>query len=472
MDRPQYDRDMALRDRTREFEARARSRDRALRNRDRPVSPVKPRPRSRSPARSHQRSASPPKHTSPVSAGSALVRPAPSPKARGSRDRSEDSGSGASHTGSGSPERDRDPDPDSSESPDSPAADGGSLTYAERIALVRLTFHEESVMKENPPEQRKIRVCAGTGSIPRQSKAASSLPFHTFRDTMGEENQERLLGIHSSKKQKDSAPLPIGRYLKRAEVKSSFYKVTGVRAPKAAPVPESFHMLQFKQTEHVGVSYSATETEELETTLRQCVSILSHQDWFLGAGRTLLQEIVAHPETASEVAPKALSLILSAARAGMDLQAVNSTSLHNMVLRRRDGFLGTTDKSLPTLAKKELRRHDLNDPFLFGAEACSAAHRSMLDSATLKAAVSGGSKKSSQPQSSPRAPAKKGNNQAPASNWSPPKTQKSSPRQWEKKKASGSPKGNSSFSQKRGGVVAIVAATASNHTLISSQTQT
>ena len=467
MDRLQYDRDMAQRDRTREFEARARSRDRALRNRDRPVSPVKPRPRSRSPARSHQRSVSPPKHTSPASAGSAPVRPAPSPKARGSRDRSEDSVSGASHAGSGSPERDL--DPDSSESPDSPAADGGSLTYAERIALVRLTFQEESVMKENPPEQRKIRVCAGTGSIPRQSKASSSLPFHTFRDLMFEENQGRLLGTHSSKKQKDSAPLPVGRYLKRAEVKSSFYKVTGVRAPKAAPVPESFHALQFKQTEHVGVSYSATETEELETTLRQCVSILSHQDWFLGAGRTLLQEIVAHPETASEVAPKALSLILSAARAGMDLQAVNSTSLHNMVLRRRDGFLATTDKSLPALAKKELRRHDLNDPFLFGAEACAAAHRSMLDSATLKAAVSGDFKKSFQPQSSPRAPAKKGNNQAPASNWSPPKTQKSSPRQWEKKKASGSPKGNSSsFSQKRGGVVAIVAATASNHTIISS----
>jgi hypothetical protein len=110
--------------------------------------------------------------------------------------------------------------------------------------------------------------------------------------------------------------------------------------------------------------------------------------------------------------------------------------------------LAAASKSLDLVAKKELRRHALDDQFLFQPETCVKAHRTLLDKVTLKAAVSGGKQTPYSPPHKPKPAAKKGTQ----SNWSPPKTPKSkgSPRTWDKSKK-GSPRGSASSFQKKGG---------------------
>ena len=453
-DRMFYDRDLAQRDRAREHEAQAR-RDREQRRREpRPVSPVKPRPRTRS--RSRYRSASPPKKTAEP-----VVKPAPLPPntRQKSRDRDPDRASDSADSQESQEHQPSDHEgQESGDGQDPSAPDGGSLPYTERLDLTRNLFVTDPLMVENPPEQRKTLSCAGTGSRPVATKSLLSLPWHGLKSELAKINQERLLGQQSSTKAKDSGPLAMGRYLKRTEVKSSFYRITGLRAQQVARIPSAYHTLQSAQTEHLGIRLTAAEVEDLELAHRQSSAMLSHQDWLLGATRILLEQITAAPDKAAAVAPQAHSLLLSAARAGMDLQTVNTHGLHNVVLRRRDVFLASTNKALSVVAKKELRQHDLEDEFLFGPEACDKAHRTMLEKATLTAAVSGGKRSQPPPQaqSKPKSPPKKGNYQSSApstSNWSPPKPNqaKTSPRPWEKNKGRGSPRNSSSFKQGGGG---------------------
>jgi len=307
-------------------------------------------------------------------------------------------------------------------------------------------------MVDNPPEVRRVLSCAGTGDRTIQSKTAS-LPWHEFKFRLAADNQDRLLGRHSGGKRKDNTPLSMGRYLRRPDVKSSFYRITGSRTQQVATIPEQFHSLQTTQSEHVGIRLTAQETEDIELSRRQGSAMLSHQDWFLGTVRLLLEKVEAQPTLAASLIPKAKSLVLSAARAGMDLQTMNSNALYNIVLRRRDAFLATTDSTMDSVSKKELRRHDLDSPSLFAPAACDKVHRTLMDRATLKAAVSGGKKAAYTPPHKAKTAPKRQHQQQKGnqSSWSPSKAKSSPVRPWDKDKGKGSPGSNSSFQKKGGG---------------------
>ena len=252
----------------------------------------------------------------------------------------------------------------------------------------------------------------------------------------------KILGKAPAKGRKPATFGP-GRYLARPSQRRSAYMITGDPPLSAAPVPPGFHLLQPKgsATEHMPVRLSATEAEEWESTLRQSTAIASYQDWYLGAARIILERVsVGDPEQIPTQIDQALSLLKSGAHAGMDLQSMQHTALHNIQLRRRDAFLNSTVKELTPVMRRTLRQHAIDSPALFDNTACAQASKQLVKAGTL-AKVTASQRPAPTPAAStarPKAPAK-------AKPWSAPKP----PYQPQPQKASpprgkASPRGSSS----------------------------
>jgi hypothetical protein len=201
-------------------------------------------------------------------------------------------------------------------------------------------------------------------------------------------------------------------------------------------------------SEHVSIRLSGTEVEELEASLRQSAGIACYFDWFLGSATSMLETITEHPEQSADLVPKALNMVLSGSRAGMDLQKIQVTSLHNITLRRRDAFLNSTFKDLTPAAKKELRHHDLDSPDLFDPVVCTQASKDLLQSKTMDNL---GARRQGQATAKTQSPKFK-------KPWSSPKQQQpqqqhqSKPYSPPKPKGKGYGRGNN-FPKKRGGGV-------------------
>jgi hypothetical protein len=341
---------------------------------------------------------------------------------------------------------------ESQEEVDSPAQDGGSHSFKERLHLVRATFSGHQTIIDNPAEVIQRKSCLGVGSDDEtHTRTVASLPWHPLRSKLVSDDMAKLLGKAPSKGRKPATFGP-GRYLSRPSQRRSAYRITGDPPLSAAPVPPDFHLLQPKgsATEHVAVRLSAAEAEDMETGLRQSTAVASHQDWFLGGAREILEAIKPDDDPAKTKTQldQAVSLLKSGAHAGMDLQTSQHTSLHNLLLRRRDAFLNTTVKEFTPVARRALRQHSLDSPTLFDNSACTQASKQILKAGTLSKVTSG----SGSHRPPPAAAASKAKAAPKAKPWSAPKPQ---PYQPQPQKSSPPKRGKtsprSSFKGGRGG---------------------
>jgi hypothetical protein len=288
---------------------------------------------------------------------------------------------------------------------------------------VRTTFKTHQSIVDFPAEVIARKSCLGVGSDDdTHLRTVASLPWHPLRSKLVSDDMAKILGKAPSKGRK-AATFGPGRYLSRPSQRRTAYKITGDPPLSAAPVPPDFHLLQPKgaTTEHVAVRLSAAEAEDMESTLRQSTAVASHQDWFLGAAREILEAVNPDdPEKTRTQVDQALSLLKSGAHAGMDLQSSQHTSLHNFILRRRDAFLNTTVKELTPVARRALRQHSLNSPARFENSACAQASKQILKAGTLSKVTSG----SSRPPPTTAAPKPRAQQQSKAKQpWAAPKPQ-------------------------------------------------
>jgi hypothetical protein len=450
-----YDRDLQQRDGARAYEASAKARDREARDAReqharQTAAQAKPTSRRRSRSRSRSGSSSRERHPSRFSD--------PDHESRGSDE----------HVYEGA---------ESQEEVDSPCHDGGSHSLKERLELVRTIYGSHSTILENPAGVIERKSCLGEGSKDMNPRTIPSLPWHPLRQTLVADDMAKVLGKAPAKGRKPATFGP-GRYLTRPSQRRSAYMVTGDPPLSAAPVPPDFHLLQPKgsATEHVPVRLSATEAEEWESSLRQSTAIASHQDWYLGAVRTILEGItVDDPGQIPTQIDQALSLLKSGAHAGMDLQSMQHTALHNVQLRRRDAFLNTTVKELTPVMRRSLRQHALDSPTLFDNAACTQASKQIIKSGTLSK-VTGSGSGYHKPTPTPPAAAARPKAAPKPKPWSPaPKAPYQPPPKPSPPRGKASPRGTSS--RGRGG--AVVGGdnqlTTDNHlitTHLSSQVQT
>ena len=340
---------------------------------------------------------------------------------------------------------------ESQEEVDSPAHDGGTHSFKERLTLVRNTFALHPSIVDNPAETIARKSCLGVGSDDAHVRTVSSLPWHPLRSKLVSDDMAKLLGKAPSKGRK-AATFGPGRFLSRPSQRRSAYRITGDPPLSAAPVPPDFHLLQPKgaTTEHVAVRLSAAEAEDMESSLRQSTAVASHQDWFLGAAREILEAV--NPDDTDKTktqVDQAISLLKSGAHAGMDLQSSQHTSLHNFILRRRDAFLNTTVKEFTPVARRALRQHSLDSPALFENSACTQASKQILKAGTLSKVTSG----SNRPPPAAAAPKARAQQQQPkAKPWSAPKPPYQPPQQQKTSPPKrGKPSPRSSFKGSGGG---------------------
>jgi hypothetical protein len=317
--------------------------------------------------------------------------------------------------------------------------DEGPLTFAQRVDLVRETYQAHAAIAGNPPESLALPESIGLGERSSDGKVLSALPWHPLR--------KDLTGAHDKVLSSQSGGLKPGAYLKKPGFKDSAYRISGSPTPRPTRVPESFLLLQpaKKQVDQLGLKLTPAEVKEQEIILQRSARMVSHQEWFLGTTRILLQKVLSQPDTALVELPKAYSTLLSGIHANEHLQEANLVQLHNLTLRKRDAFLQSTLPELSTTAKRELRQHTLTDTeLLFDRNECTKAHKALLGTAQVTLATQA-TRKTAQPKQTYQAK-QKPQVKSPAR---PPPPAKD--RKWEGKTTS--PKGQGHYSKKgkRGG---------------------
>lgn len=241
---------------------------------------------------------------------------------------------------------------------------------------------------DNPPTPPKV---SGNLAMAKSSstKASLSLPLNPNASRVLEANMLRLQGQDSKAKPADSGGLQPGSFLKKPDFQDKSYRITGrPQFSQAAAVPLSFRALQPAQssTKCHGVSLTNTETIDFESQMKRMAIMLSHQDWFLGAVKNLVEKAIATADEPPEALTQALEMLQSGSKAGCDAQFLLGNLTFNWVLRRRDAYIRDTFGDLAAMARRSLRLQNLDDPQLFDPETCRDVFKQYTDASLARAA--------------------------------------------------------------------------------------
>lgn len=256
------------------------------------------------------------------------------------------------------------------------------------MELIRTLFAEMEEISENPPTPPKS---SGNLAMAKSSstKSSLSLPLNPNASRVLDANMQRLLGQDAKAKPSDSGGLQPGSFLKKPDFQDKSYRITGrPQFSQAAAVPLSFRALQPAQaaTKSHGVSLTNSEAIDLESQMKRMAIMLSHQDWFLGAVKNLIEKAIAASTDPPEQLSQALEMLQSGSKAGCDAQFLLGNLTFNWVLRRRDAYIRDTFGDLAAMARRTLRLQDLDDPQLFDPDTCRDVFKQYTDASLARAA--------------------------------------------------------------------------------------
>ena len=126
-----------------------------------------------------------------------------------------------------------------------------------------------------------------------------------------------------------------------------------------------------KSATHAKPAFTDANVADFEVQLKRTATILSFQDWFIGAVLELSRQLPLSSQ--SDTLTTLQELLHSASRAGYDAEDHVSHLLFNLVLRRHDAYLWDIFTTLPMPTKHLLHSHWLNSRQLFDDEACTSA---------------------------------------------------------------------------------------------------
>ena len=249
------------------------------------------------------------------------------------------------------------------------------LSFSSKLTLVRDIFAAEPSMQERPPTPPwSANVNVGSRRPSSSSSKPCSLPWNPSAARIHDSYWDLLRGKDSKSKSTDAMGLPISTYLKKPCFRDRYHRIFGEPdATFSAFVPSKFHVLQptDKSATHAKPAFTDADVADFEVQLKRTATILSFQDWFIGAVLELSRQLPLLSR--SDTLTTLQELLYSASRAGYDAQDHVSHLLFNLVLHRRDAYLRDTFTTLPTSTKHLLRSHRLNSRQLFDDEACTSA---------------------------------------------------------------------------------------------------
>ena len=231
--------------------------------------------------------------------------------------------------------------------------------------------------------------------------------------------QDELIGAEESKRA-TSKPGELMEMYACPSIKSKkvmkAYHITGRTWPQSAP-PANRSLLSsalYQGKEEPMIRMSASKSKALETSMRECMSILSHLDWFLAASKTELRKqtealtckegmdmeklsielkdfgpgerngVVAWAQQTKDDMDRedqdiwnslhnVVGLIESAGRCTQDAAVALIDSLGCSTLARRDSWLEKFPKLLPKETLLSLRGANINEEKLFNEEDVKSA---------------------------------------------------------------------------------------------------
>ena len=250
-----------------------------------------------------------------------------------------------------------------------------SLSFSSKLTLVRDIFAAEPSMQERPPTPPwSANVNVGSRRPSSSSSKPRSLPWNPSAGRIHDSYWDLLRGKDPKSKSMDATGLPIGTYLKKPRFRDRYYRISGEPDTTfSAFVPSKFRVLQptDKSATHAKPAFTDADVADFEVQLKRTATILSFQDWFIGAVLELSCQLPL--SSRSDTLTTLQELLYSASRAGYDAQDHVSHLLFNLVLCRRDAYLRDTFTTLPTPTKRLLRSHRLNSRQLFDDDACTSA---------------------------------------------------------------------------------------------------
>ena len=250
-----------------------------------------------------------------------------------------------------------------------------SISFSSKLTLVRDIFAAEPSMQERPPTPpRSANVNVGSRRPSSSSSKPRSLPWNPSAARIHDSYWDLLRGKDPKSKSTDATGLPISTYLKKPRFRDRYYRISGEPdATFSAFVPSKFRVLQptDKSATHAKPAFTDAYVADFEVQLKRTATILSFQDWFIGAVLELSRQLPL--SSRSDTLTTLQELLYSVSRAGYDAQDHVSHLLFNLVLHRHDAYLRDTFTMLSTPTKLLLRSHRLNSRQLFDNEACTSA---------------------------------------------------------------------------------------------------
>ena len=248
------------------------------------------------------------------------------------------------------------------------------LSFSSKLTLVRDIFAAEPSIQERPPTPpRSANVNVGSRRLSLSSSKPRSLLWNPSAARIHDSYWDLLRGNDRKSKSTDATGLPIGTYLKKPRFQDCYYRISSEPdATFSAFLPSKFRVLQptDKSATHAKPAFTDADVADFEVQLKRTATILSFQDWFIGAVLELSCQLPL--SSRSDTLMTLQELLYSASRAGYDAQDHVSHLLFNLVLRRHDAYLQDTFTTQPTPTKHLLCSHRLNSRQLFNDEACTS----------------------------------------------------------------------------------------------------
>ena len=199
------------------------------------------------------------------------------------------------------------------------------------------------------------------------------MPWNPSAARIHDSYWDLLRGKEPKSKSTDATGLPISTYLKKPCFWDRYYLISGEPdATFSAFVLSKFSILQptDKSATRAKPAFTDADVADFEVQLKCTATILSFQDWFIGAVLELSCQLPLLSR--SDTLTTLQELLYSASRAGYDAQDHVSHLLFNLVLRHCDAYLQDTFTTLPMPTKHLLCSHRLNSRQLFDDEACTS----------------------------------------------------------------------------------------------------
>ena len=228
------------------------------------------------------------------------------------------------------------------------------------------------------PSESQVTACFA------ESKAQSSLPALLWsrgcRDTLNDTN----VVLAESGGDKPSGSQRQAKSIPPFTFQYKFYKVLGMDSAQAAPVNRPLEDLvpSANQANFRSARPDVTldDVKAWEASARKARAILSALDWQMSTAVRILQR---ECETApSPGLSRALRLMFSAGKSTFQLQRENSTTLGNLMLKRRDPLLQRLPRQLSEKDKQALRCSSLSTGQLFDSTVVTLAAANLQSALT------------------------------------------------------------------------------------------